>query len=108
MKIILASLVFGSLVVGTALAQTSATSQSSAAASNDTSVSADKSGAQVGSKPRRTQRQTPPSPRAVGKARQRATCSLALPSVLTLEGSRSRPRGPSPELSLLAPAPVEE
>jgi hypothetical protein len=49
MKIILTSLVFGSLIVGTALAQTSATSQSGAAASNDTSVSADKSGAQVSS-----------------------------------------------------------
>jgi hypothetical protein len=81
MKIILASLVIGSLMVGTALAQTSATSQSGVAASYNTSVSA-------------------------GKARQRATCSLALPSGLTLETSHSHPRGTSPELSLLAPAPV--
>jgi hypothetical protein len=50
MKIVLASFVLGSLVVGTALAQTSATSQSSAAASNDASVSAGNSGAQASSR----------------------------------------------------------
>jgi len=48
-KIILASCVIGSLMVGTALAQTSAASRTSAAASDKTSVSAGKSGAQVNS-----------------------------------------------------------